>query len=73
MSDTAQLRVLELPNRIRTLDERTPLHIDQNFEEITYAIAAVQKFLNNNVMGTIDGTSDFMINAITHGPGDPVD
>lgn len=68
------LRVLELPNRIRTFDEeKTPLQIDQNFEELAYAISLMQKYINENISTTIDGTSDFEANAITHGPGDPVD
>ena len=67
------LKVTELPNRIRTLDEKTPIQIDQNFEEIVYSLAAVQKFLNANVVGATDGTSDFETNAITYGAGDPVD
>lgn len=68
------LRVLELPNRIRTFDEeKTPLQIDQNFEELAYAISLMQKYINENISTTIDGTSDFEANAITHGPGDPTD
>jgi hypothetical protein len=68
-----QLRVLELPNRIRMLDEKTPLQIDQNFEEVAYAVSKIQKYLNDYVVGAIDDSSEFEKNAITHGPGDPVD
>ncbi|HOB12149.1 MAG TPA: hypothetical protein PKO32_03245 [Syntrophomonadaceae bacterium] len=69
------LRVLELPNRIRVFDEEiTPLQIDQNFEEIAYAVSLMQKFINDNIFSiTGESTSDFELNAITHGPGDPVD
>lgn len=69
------LKVLELPNRIRVFDEEiTPMQIDQNFEEIAYAVSLMQKFINDNIFSiTGESTSDFESNAITHGPGDPVD
>jgi hypothetical protein len=78
MADTttaapAPLKVIDLPNRIITMDETTPILVQQNFEEITYALAKVQKYLNDNVIGATNSADDYEANAITCGPGDPTD
>lgn len=69
---TTTTKVLELPNRIRKLDEKTPLQIDQNFEEIVYAIAHIQTYLNNIGYFSLEDQSEFEANAITHGVNEPV-
>jgi len=66
-------KVLELPNRIRKMDEKTPIQIDQNFEEIVYAISSVQKYLNETGYSAIEGNTEFEANAITCGAEEPTD
>ena len=65
--------VIELPNEIKKMDEKTPLQIGQNFDVIVAAIASLQTYFNENVYSVIEGTSDFEENAITCGPNEPTD
>ena len=66
------LRILELPNRIRKIDEKSALQIDQNFEEIVYAIAKMQAYVNANVTDKSVLTGEYLTSdAITSGPEEP--
>ena len=68
------LKILELPNRIRKIDEKSALQIDQNFEEIVYAIAKMQAFVNANVVDTSDGDTEYLeSDAISYGAEEPTD
>jgi hypothetical protein len=68
------LKILELPNRIRKLDEKSALHIDQNFEEFVFAIATMQAFVNANGVYTSDGDTEFLeSDAISYGAEEPTD
>lgn len=66
-----KVNVLELPNKIRRIDEKTPLQIEQNFEAIVYAMSEIQRYLNDIGFSAIEGNTEFEDNAITHGPGEP--
>jgi hypothetical protein len=66
------IRTLDLPNRIKNLDEPTKaaLQIDQNFEAIVNTMASIITWINDN--STIaDGMSEFEANAITCGAEEP--
>jgi len=65
--------VIELPNEIKKIDEKTPLQIGQNFDTIVAAIASMQTYLNEQGYSVIERTSDFEENAITYGADEPTD
>ena len=64
---------LELTNEIRTIDEKTPLRLGQNFDDIVSKINEVIAYVNANVTDTSDGKAEYLeSDAITFGTEDPV-
>ena len=61
------VKVIELPNIIKKIDESAAVKIEQNFEELAYAVSTVQNYLNNVGFAALEGNSEFETKAITYG------
>ncbi len=61
------VKVVELPNIIKKIDESAAVKIQQNFEELQYSISTVQRFLNETGFAALSGNSEFETKAITYG------
>ncbi len=65
---TTSVKVIELPNIIKKNDDPAlATKVQQNFEELQYAVATVQNYLNNTGFAAMDGNSEFEAKAITYG------
>jgi len=64
---TTSVKVIELPNIINKIDESAAVKIEQNFEELAYAISTVQNYLNNVGFAALEGNTAFEAKAITYG------
>lgn len=61
------VKVVELPNIIKKIDEAAPTKIQQNFEELQYAISSLQNYLNDTGFAIMEGNTEFEEKAITYG------
>ena len=61
------VKVIELPNIIKKIDESAAVKIEQNFEELAYAVSTVQNYLNNVGFAALEGNAEFEAKAITYG------
>jgi len=61
---------ITLLNEIRKIDEKTPLLLGQNFDDLVYKINEIVTVVNS-ITTSADSTDEYEANAITEGPEEP--
>lgn len=69
---TVVIKEMELPNEIRTINEKTPLLLGQNFDAIIAKLNEISNYINNNVAAIVESSGEQISDAITYGTEEPV-